>query len=147
MSIMTKYSDLYLERQRLEAELEDVKQQLKEVEPEVLSHLADIGSPELIAKATTGQRVRLKIDRKLWASVKTGENSEKAGRLLVDHFDLDLAKMSIHGGSLSAFIRNTFDPDGDTPPEEVVSALPEELRELINVSEKIQIMAYPSSKK
>ena len=144
MSAMTQFANLYLARKELEDHLEAVMAELKEVEADVLAQFADMGVPELIATSSTGCKVRLKLDRKLWASAK---DAEAAAPLLLKYYDLDLAKVTIHGGSLSAHIRSTYDPNGDTAPEDVVAAMPEELRALITVSEKIQIMAYPSTKK
>lgn len=125
----TDYVQLFVDKKKIEAELDDKKVEIHNAEKLMLSHMAETGLATI--KLDSGQTIWL--DHKYWASANTDEEISEIAEQLEDAGYEWLVSMTVNRNKLSAWVREFAGPL-DTP-EQVKAAIPKGLGEIINVTE------------
>ena len=113
---------------RLNAEIEEQKQTLKEEEIKLLAEWSENGISKTTMDGTT-----LYILRKIWA----GGDTDKLVVALRAAGLGDLVKPGVNRHTLTAWVKEVTNATPTMSPEEIQSWLPKELKEVIEVTEKI----------
>jgi len=138
------YAKLEQKKRELEQELDDVKQRLKELEPEIMEAMLNEGIRKYTVSVPTenGDTVdrTLYVHRQLWAGYQRDESGNGKNKLTeaLENEGLEqLVTKGFNTQKLSAWIRE-FDEGGESP-EEIISKLPESLQDKVKISEVTQI--------
>ena len=129
MSIYTDYADLHQEKKKIEAALDDKKEEIRKAEEALLADMRETGMSTI--KLDDGRT--LWLDHKFWA----GTNSDQEIEVIAETLDSAgyewLVSKSVNRNKLSAWVREFAGPL-DTP-EQVRAAIPDGLGEIIKVTE------------
>ncbi|MFA5458090.1 MAG: hypothetical protein WC261_10715 [Synergistaceae bacterium] len=136
MTKVKRYVELHAKRKKIEAELATVKEKLAELEPFILEQFEKAG----IQNMKVGDW-KPYINREIWASVD--KTHPQAMEILKANGLADLVNETVNSQSLSAFIREQVklfeDTDSKSLEEILKEALPEELLNVLKVSEKTSL--------
>jgi hypothetical protein len=139
MEIVGQYAELMERKRQLDAELRDVKAELEIVEGQVEEYLVGEGMQSV--KLASGQVVYL--TKNIFASAKEGDKLALVEGLEAAGFK-DL--VTVNHNTFKSFCKEQIDmykaahPEAATLPiEELVIALPEQLREHVQLGEKTSV--------
>lgn len=117
-------------KQRLKEELEEAGAKVEELKRLVLPQFQDASVASMnVAGRTVAQH------RQVWARVKNSRGLASAFEAIGA---TEMVTETVNSHRLSAWVRE-FDPERIMSPEEIIQALPEEVREHIEVSEVIDL--------
>lgn len=128
-----RFADLDQKRKDLETELEAVKDQIRIIEDSALTEMADEGVAAVKVTRSDRKEVTVRVDRKIWASAK--ENHDAVAEEFRSMGMTEFVTTTVNGARLSSWVRETFDPDNCTSPDEISENLPEGLRGRLTISE------------
>lgn len=131
MSLYDQYVQLHIEKKEIEAKLSDKKEEIKQLEAQMLDKWAEEGLQSV--KMPGGKS--LWLDHKFWASAG-GEIEELVEGLCASGME-DMVKQTVNRNSLSALIREYADPLDD--PETLAAKLPAELQGRVKITETTNI--------
>lgn len=114
------------EKKRLQADLDEIKSEIRDVEEQLLGKFGEEG----MSSVKVGNKT-LWLDRKIWASA--GGDTEGAIASLKQEGYGDMVKETVNRGSLSALVREFAKPL--QTPEEVQAELPGSMAKAIKVTE------------
>lgn len=143
-SSIKRLAELQQLKQDREAELEVIKQDMKQLESEVMEAFLDEGLQKMTVTIQTesGQTVdrTLYLHRQLWAGYRQNEEGSGKQQLTAGLEEAglsDLVKKDFNTNKLSAWLRE-FDEESDDP-ETIRAKLPESVQDKIKISEVYQI--------
>lgn len=125
---LRNYAGLFVAKQELDAQIKKINAQMAEIEKELLPDFIDGGVQRI---TVDGQTVWL--DRKIRASAG-GDVPALAAALEADGEEWLISK-AVNNNTLSAWVREKFDPDKMNSPDEVKAQMPPNVRAAITVSE------------
>lgn len=127
---------LHLKKDKLEAQLENLKDEIGLAEAELMEKMQEEGTVSL--KTPRGN---VRWDRKIWASC-AGNVPAVIRAMEKDGLD-EMVTSTVNGGTLSGFVRE-YDPNKCLSPEQLTKALEEagfkKTAEAINITEKLQLI-------
>ncbi|HNR80481.1 MAG TPA: hypothetical protein PKG85_09535 [Mesotoga infera] len=136
MTRIKKYVDLHARKTKLEAELASVKEKLTELEPLILEQFEKAG----IQNMKVGDW-KPYVHSQIWASVD--KSNPRAMEILKANGLADLVSETVNSQSLSAYVREQVrlyeDADSKNLEEVLKQALPDELLDVLKVSEKTSL--------
>lgn len=114
----------------------DVNANIVDIE-EAISGISGVLSTTHVDKSE--KEVSIRVDRKIWASAKDCHDvvAEEFRSMGMDEF----ITTTVNGARLSSWVRETFDPDNCTSPDEIAESLPEGLRGRLTISEVTKLRA------
>ena len=136
MTKVKQYVNLHARKTKLEAELASVKEKMNELEPFVLEQFEKAG----IQNMKVGDW-KPYVHSQIWASID--KSRPGVMEILKANGLGDLVNETVNSQSLSAFVREQIklfeDADSKTLDEIIREALPQELAEVLKVSEKTSL--------
>jgi hypothetical protein len=135
INTVEKYVKLAMKKEKLEADLEATKEQIKKLEEGLVEYMSDHNMQKLSVLDRT-----VYLRREIWASLK---DKEAGAAALKAHGVGWLVGESVNTQRLSAWIRELLDAAGDkvlqyTDKAEALD-LPEPVREQLRVTEKFSV--------
>ena len=135
--LVNEFIELDRKRKALEGDVEEVKEKLAELEPQIMQRFENAGMRSM--KSTSG--VTIYIRRELWAGAAQGSEV-----LLLESLKQvglgDMVKEKVNTQTLSAYIRevekNEFGGN-EVEPEKIVQALPPGLQTSVAITEKFSL--------
>ena len=143
MNRYAEYGILSDKEAALKAELKEVSERRRDLAEELIDEMADNGLAKLTVKVGNDAEGRpvhktLYVQRLLYA----GHNGDK--QALIEGLRLagfeDLVGETVNAQTLSALVRE-FDPENNTPTQEILQAMPEPMRTVLKVTEKVELRA------
>lgn len=128
-----KLITLHRKLKKLEAQLENLKDEIAGEEMILLEQMQNAGTGSL--KPIGGGLIR--IDRKIWASAG-GDVQGLVAACKASGLE-DLVKEGVNGNTLSGYVRE-YDPDKNLSAEQITKKLPKGVRNAIRVTEKVQLV-------
>ena len=136
MTKVKQYVNLHAKKTKLEAELASVKEKLTELEPFILEQFEKAG----IQNMKVGDW-KPYVHSQIWASVD--KSNPRAMEILKANGLADLVSETVNSQSLSAYVREQVrlyeDADSKNLEEVLKQALPDELLDVLKVSEKTSL--------
>lgn len=103
MDIAREFGSLISEKRKLEARLDNVKEQIASLEPTLLNELVE-AQVDRLPITLEGEKVTLYIHRQLWAKPKDGNRAAVVDALRGCGLE-DLVKEDFNTSTLSAYVR------------------------------------------
>lgn len=140
--LVNEFIELDEQRKKKEADVESIKDRLKELEPQIMERFENAGMQSMKSK----QGTTLYIRRELWAGAAEGAEVLLLERLKAIGLG-DMVKEKVNTMTLSAYVREvekeTF--NGQTvKPDEILKALPEPLQAAVSLNEKFSLRTRKS---
>lgn len=144
-----RFAQLDKEEKDLNAQLELIKSEKSEIEARLLEEMSDEGIPKVTVELPNGNggppdKRTVFSRREIWAGHQ-GDRDALINALKMSGME-DMVKENFNTQSLSAWVREyaTADDGTNLSPEEIISKLPEQLKEHIKVSEKYMVRTTKS---
>lgn len=140
--LVNRFVKLDQKRKRREGEIDELKEQLKQIGDELLARFEKEGTKSV--KTKSGHTVYVR--RELWAGTVVGaEAALFEGLRALGHGDM--IKEKVNTQTLSAYIRELETAQfGNEPqrPDDLLKALPDAIRHAVQLSEKFSVQARKS---
>lgn len=128
-----------------EGEVEDLKKERAALEALLLPRFQEGG----IASMKSSSKVTVYLRRDVWAGAKDGDKASLYAAMRTIPETASMVQETVNSQTFSAYVREKArehfgDALNTAKPEDLVQALPEELRALVNVTEKFSLRATKS---
>lgn len=136
----TEFQALTERKAAIDAELKGIKARLADLEPRLLEFMTEMGMQSIKAGGRT-----FYIHRQLWAGKLADADPHQFAEIMRALGLGDMVKESVNAQTLSSWVREqAAELDGAATPEEIVAALPEELRGIVKISEVYSVRSRKS---
>ena len=120
-----KRASLTIEKREIEAALDDVKKRMRQVD----EHFIEAASNEGVQSVKLGDGTNVHLRSQTWASIRPEAKESTIERMKQNDNTAFLVAEGVHGGKLSAYVRECQDNGG----------VPEWLEPLLKITDKVEV--------
>jgi hypothetical protein len=141
MKSLSRLAELQARKASLKGALTGVEDEIKKLQEQLLPELQEEGVQKITVKVGESEdglpvHRTVYISRTVWAG-HNGDALALADAMIKAGLN-EYVKPSVNSMQLSAYVRE-FDPQKNKSPEEIIAQLPQELRDVIKVSEVFEL--------